>query len=60
LRVLLRTTSMRARIANIPARVWGLIALPLAVLAGPIMAVLVPIIVKAVVPQTVRVVLSLL
>lgn len=51
---------MRARIANIPAKVWGLIALPIAVLAGPIMAVLVPIIVKAVVPETVRVVLSLL
>jgi hypothetical protein len=51
---------MRARLANIPARVWGLIALPVVVLAGPIAAIVGPMIIRAVVPQTIRVVLSLL
>jgi len=51
---------MRARLANIPGRVWGLIMLPVIVLAGPIMAFLIPMIVRAVVPETVRVMFSLL
>ncbi len=51
---------MKSRLANIPARVWGLLALPLVVLAGPVAATVGSHLVRAVVPEAVRAVLRML
>jgi len=51
---------MKARITSIPATAWGWIALPVAVVVGPLAVLLLPMIVRAIVPQTVRMMLHLL
>lgn len=51
---------MKAYLNNLPARTWALIAVPLIVIAYPLVAIVVPDIVRAVVPEVVRTVLSLM
>ena len=50
---------MKAYLNNLPARTWILIAVPLITIAYPVVAIVVPAIFRAVVPQVVRTVLSL-
>jgi len=51
---------MKAYFTNLPARVWLLLTLSLMAVAYPIVTVVVPAVVRAVVPETVRTVLNLL
>ena len=45
---------------NLPARTWPLFVVPLVVIAYPIVAIVVPAVIHAVVPQVVRTVLQLI
>lgn len=51
---------MRTYFTNLPARTWLLLAIPLAAIAYPVVTVVVPAVIHAVVPQAVRTVLSLI
>jgi hypothetical protein len=51
---------MKAYLNNLPARTWALLAVPLIAIAYPIAVVIFPAVVRAVVPEVVRTVLSLL
>jgi len=51
---------MKAYLNNLPARTWALLAVPLIAIAYPIAAVVVPAVIRAVVPEVVRTVLSLI
>ena len=48
---------MKAYIANLSARTWALLALPLVAIAYPVVTVVIPAIIRAVVPEVVRTVL---
>jgi hypothetical protein len=50
---------MKAHLNNLPTRTWALLVVPLIALAYPIATVIVPCVVRAVVPEVVRLVLSL-
>jgi hypothetical protein len=51
---------MRVYLANIPAAVWALIALPALVVVHCVLLTVVPEVVRAMVPEAVRSVLSVL
>jgi hypothetical protein len=51
---------MRAYFTNLPTRTWFLLILPAVLIAYPIVSILVPAVVHAVVPDVVRSVLSLI
>jgi hypothetical protein len=51
---------MKAYFANLPAKVWMLLALSAALIAYPVITLVVPTVLRALVPQTVRSVLNLL
>jgi len=51
---------MKAYLTNLPAKVWMLLAIPAILIAYPIAAIVVPAILHAVVPDTVRTVLHLM
>lgn len=51
---------MKAYLNNLPARTWVLFAVPLIALAYPIAMVVLPAVIRAVVPEVVRTVLSLI
>jgi hypothetical protein len=51
---------MKAYFANLPPKTWALLALPVVAIAYPIVMVVVPAVVHAVIPDVVRTVLSLL
>ena len=51
---------MKTYLANAPARLWALIVVPLVLLIYPLVAVVVPAVIRAVVPETIRTVLSLI
>ncbi len=52
--------AMRAYLNNLPTRTWLLLALPVIVLAYPIVRIVVPAVVHAVVPEVVRSVLTVI
>ncbi len=49
---------MKAYIHNLPTKIWVLLALPAVLMAYPVVRVVVPIVLHAVVPEVVRSVLS--
>jgi hypothetical protein len=51
---------MKTYFTNLPTRVWILLGLPLLAIAYPIVTVVVPAVIRQVVPETVRTVLHLL
>jgi hypothetical protein len=51
---------MKAYFANLPAKIWVLLAVPLVAIAYPVVTVVVPAVIRAVVPETVRTVLHLM
>ena len=51
---------MKAYFTNLPAKAWTLLALPLVAIAYPLVTVVVPSLVHAVVPEVVRTVLHLI
>jgi hypothetical protein len=51
---------MKAYLNNLPARTWALLAVPLIAVAYPIAAVVVPVVIRAVIPEAVRTVLGLI
>ena len=59
-RISYQEDAMKAYLNNLPARTWALVAIPLIVIAYPIAAVVVPAVIRAVVPEVVRTVLSLI
>jgi len=51
---------MKAYFANLPAKAWVLVALSAVLITYPVITVILPAILRAIVPETVRSVLSLL
>jgi hypothetical protein len=51
---------MKAYLANLPTRTWLLLVLPVVVIAYPIFSIVIPSIVRALVPEVVRNVLSVI
>jgi hypothetical protein len=51
---------MKAYLANLPSKIWMLLTLSAVVIAYPVVMVVLPAIIQAVVPETVRSILSLL
>jgi len=51
---------MKAYLANLPSKIWMLLTLSAVVIAYPVVVVVLPAIIRAVVPETVRSILSLL
>ena len=51
---------MRAYLANLTPKTWALLAVPLAAIAYPLVTIVLPVVIKAVVPDVVRSVLSLI
>ena len=51
---------MKAYLANLPSKIWMLLTLSAVVIAYPVVMVVLPAIIRAVVPETVRSILSLL
>jgi hypothetical protein len=51
---------MKAYFNNLPTRTWFLIVVPAVVIAYPIVNILIPAVVRAVVPEVVRSMLSLI
>jgi len=51
---------MKAYFTNLPAKMWALLALPIVVIAYPVVTIVLPAVVRAVVPEVVRSVLSLI
>jgi hypothetical protein len=51
---------MKAYLANLPPKIWMLLTLSAVVIAYPVVMVVLPSIIRAVVPETVRSILSLL
>ncbi|MGA8764995.1 MAG: hypothetical protein WB562_19145 [Candidatus Sulfotelmatobacter sp.] len=52
--------AMRAYLANLTAKGWVLLALPILAIAYPVVTVVVPAVIRAVVPDVVRSVLTLI
>jgi hypothetical protein len=51
---------MKNYFSNLSARTWALVAVPFVLVAYPIVAILVPAMLRAVMPQAVRTVLTLI
>jgi hypothetical protein len=51
---------MKAYFTNLPAKIWVLLAVPLVAIAYPVVTIVVPAVIRAVVPETVRTVLHLM
>ncbi len=51
---------MKACFTNLPMKIWLLLVLPAVVIAYPVARVVVPAVIHAVVPETVRAVLSVI
>ncbi len=51
---------MKANFTNLPTRTWLLIVLPVVVIGYPVVSLVVPAVVHAVVPEVVRTVLSVI
>jgi hypothetical protein len=51
---------MKAYLANLPTRTWLLLVLPAVVLAYPVATMILPAVLRAVVPEVVRSVLSVI
>jgi len=51
---------MKAYFANLPTKIWLLLAVPAVLIAYPVVCVVVPAVVRAVVPEVVRSVLSVI
>ena len=51
---------MKAYINNLPTKIWGLLVVPAVLVAYPVVRVLVPVVIHAVVPDVVRTVLSVI
>ena len=52
--------AMKAYFTNLPAKAWVLLALPVIAVAYPVVTVVLPSLVRAVVPEVVRTVLHLI
>jgi len=55
-----REDVMKAYFANLPTKIWVLLAVPAVLIAYPVVCVVVPAVVRAVVPEVVRTVLSVI
>jgi len=51
---------MKAYLANMPMRTWLLLAVPVVVSAYPVVRIVIPVVARAVVPEVVRTVLSVI
>jgi hypothetical protein len=51
---------MRAYLNNLPMRTWLLLMVPAVVIAYPLVSVILPAVIRAVVPEVVRTVLSVI
>ena len=51
---------MKAYLANLPTKTWVLLIVPAVALAYPVAAIVVPCVLRAVVPEVVRSVLSMI
>jgi len=51
---------MKAYIANLPMRTWLLLVLPAVVVAYPVVTIVLPAVLRAVLPEAVRTVLSVI
>ena len=51
---------MKAYFANLPMKIWLLIAVPAVLIAYPVTCIVVPAVLRAVVPEVVRSVLSMI
>ena len=51
---------MKGYLTNLPSRIWALIIIPAVVLAYPVVMIVVPAVIRAVVPEVVRNVLSVI
>jgi len=60
LRILFPEDVMKAYITSLPNRIWLLFAVPAVLLSYPIVRIVVPAVINAVVPETVRTVLHLI
>jgi hypothetical protein len=60
LRILRREDVMKAYFTNLPTRTWLLLVVPAVVIAYPVIRIVVPAVVNAVVPEAVRAVLSVI
>ena len=57
---LIQEDGMKAYFTNLPASTWALLIVPLVAIAYPVVRIVVPAMIHAVVPQVVRTVLSLI
>jgi hypothetical protein len=60
LRILFAEDVMKAYFTNLPMRIWVLLVVPAVALAYPVVCIVVPAVVHAVVPDVVRTVLSVI
>ena len=51
---------MKAYFANLPTRTWALLVIPAVLIAYPVATIVVPAVLRAVVPEVVRTVLSVI
>jgi len=51
---------MKAYITNLPTKIWLLLVVPAIVIAYPVVGIVVPVVIRAVVPEVVRTVLSVI
>lgn len=51
---------MKAYLTNLPTRIWLLLVVPAVVIAYPVVTIVLPAVIRAVVPETVRAVLSVI
>lgn len=51
---------MRAYLANLTPKAWAMLAVPLVAIAYPVVTIVLPAVIRAVVPDVVRSVLSLI
>jgi len=51
---------MKAYFTNLPMRIWLLLVVPAVVIAYPLVCIVVPAVVRAIVPEAVRTVLSVI
>ena len=51
---------MKAYFANLPTKIWALLVLPAVVIAYPVVRIVAPAVVHAVVPEVVRTVLRMI
>jgi hypothetical protein len=60
IRIVIKENEMKPYLANLPTRTWALLVVPAVLIAYPIVRIVIPAVVHAVVPDALRTVLSFL